>query len=190
MLINVQDIRKGNIYKMDGDLWTVMTFQHVTPGKGGAFVKVKARNMKTGNQKELNYRSGEKIELVDVFEKDATYLYKEGEDYVFMDDETFEQYTVPGDMCEDVEKFVLINGKVRLSIHDGAVLSASPENFVQLRVSHSEPGVRGDTVTKTTKSVEIETGASIQVPLFINEGDLLKIDTRTGDYLERINEKR
>lgn len=190
MLINVQDIRKGNVYKMDGDLWTVMFFQHVTPGKGGAFVKVKSRNMKTGNQKEVNYRSGEKIELVDVYEKDATYLYKEGDELVFMDDETFEQYHVSAQMCEDVEKFVLLNGKVKLSIYDGAVLSASPENFVQLRVTHSEPGVRGDTVTKTTKSVEIETGASIQVPLFINEGDLLKIDTRNGEYLERINGKK
>ncbi|MBO5289334.1 MAG: elongation factor P [Spirochaetales bacterium] len=190
MLINVQDIRKGNVFKENGDLWTVMFFQHVTPGKGGAFVKVKARNMKTGNQKENNYRSGEKIELVDVFEKDGTYTYKDGDNFVFMDSETFEQYEVPAEMCEDVEKFVLENGNVKLSIYEGTVLSVSPENFVQLRVKHSDPGVKGDTVTKTTKSVEIETGATIQVPLFIQEGDLLKIDTRTGEYLERINEKK
>lgn len=187
MLINVQDIRKGNIYKMDGDLWTVMAFQHVTPGKGGAFVKVKSRNMKTGNQKEINYRSGEKIELMEVYEKSATYLYDEGEDCVFMDDESYEQYHVPADMCEDVKNFVVLNGKVVLSIHDGQVLSASPVTFVVMEVKQSDPGVKGDTVTKTTKSVQIETGYSIQVPLFIKEGDNIKIDTRTGEYLERVN---
>ncbi len=187
MLINVQDIRKGNIYKMDGDLWTVMAFQHVTPGKGGAFVKVKARNMKTGNQKELNYRSGEKIEIVEVYEKGATYLYDEGDDCVFMDDESYEQYHVPIDVCEDVKNFVVLNGKVRLSVHDTTVLSANPETFIVMEVKEADAGVKGDTVTKTTKSVQIETGFSIQVPLFIKVGDNIKIDTRTGEYLERVN---
>lgn len=187
MLINVQDIRKNNVYKMDGDLWTVMAFQHVTPGKGGAFVKVKSRNMKTGNQKEINYRSGEKIEIVEVYEKGATYLYDEGDACVFMEDETFEQYHVPIEVCEDVKNFVCLNGKVRLSIYDNTVLSALPENFVVMKVVQSDPGVKGDTVTKTTKSVQIETGYSIQVPLFIKEGDMVKIDTRVGEYLERVN---
>ncbi|HPY87837.1 MAG TPA: elongation factor P [Spirochaetota bacterium] len=185
-MINVQDIRKGMIYKMDGDLWTVMSMQHVTPGKGAAFVKVRARSHKTGNSKEINFRSGEKIEDIQVFEKDATYLYKEGEQYVFMDEETYEQYHVAPDLCEDVEKFVVLNGKVTLSIHDGNVLSVSAPNFVTLKVVKSEPGIKGDTATKATKSVELETGFEILVPLFINEDDVLKIDTRTAEYLERV----
>lgn len=188
MLINVQDIRKGNVYKMEGDndLWTVMAFQHVTPGKGGAFVKVKSRNMKTGNQKEINYRSGEKIELVEIFEKNATYLYKEVDDLVFMDDETFEQYHVPNDLCESVVNFVMENGKVKLSIYDGIVLSAEPPHTVVMKIVQADAGVKGDTVTKTMKYVQIETGYKVQVPLFINEGDSIKIDTTTGEYLERV----
>jgi len=185
-MINVQDIRKGMVFKLDGDMWTVMFMQHVTPGKGAAFVKIRARSHKTGNSKEMNFRSGEKLEDIQVFEKDATYLYKEGEEFVFMDDETYEQYHVSPDLCEDVQNFVVLNGKVTLSIHEGNVLSVTPPNFVTLRVTKSEPGVKGDTVTRATKTVELETGYKIVVPLFINEGDLLKIDTRTGEYLERV----
>ena len=185
-MINVQDIRKGMVYKMDGDLWTVMFMQHVTPGKGAAFVKVRSRSQKTGNSKEINFRSGEKLEDIQIFEKDATYLYKEGEDFVFMDDETFEQYHVAPDLCEDVEHYVVLNGKVTLSIHDGNVLSVTAPNFVILKVTHSEPGLKGDTATRATKSVELETGHKMMVRLFINEGDVVKIDTRSDEYLERV----
>lgn len=185
-MINVQDIRKGMVFKLDGDMWTVMFMQHVTPGKGAAFVKIKARSYKTGNSKEMNFRSGEKLEDIQVFEKDATYLYKEGEEFVFMDDETYEQYYVSKDLCEDVQNFVPLNGKVTLAIHDTNVLSVTPPNFVVLKVTKSEPGVKGDTATRATKTVELETGYEILVPLFIDEGDLLKIDTRSGEYLERV----
>lgn len=185
-MINVQDIRKGNVFKLDGDLWTVMHMQHVSPGKGGAFVKIKARSQNSGNSKEMNFRSGEKIEKVDVFQKDATYLYQDGDDYVLMDDESYEQYHVSADLCEDVGKFVLLNGKAHIFLHDEKVIAVEVPNFVELQIVQADPGVKGDTVTKTMKTVEVETGYKVQVPLFINEGDVIKIDTSTGEYSERV----
>ncbi len=185
-MINVQDVRKGNIVKIDGDLWTVMTVLHVSPGKGSAFVKIKARSQKTGNAKEVNFRSGEKIETVNVFTKPATFSYKEGDDCVFMDAENFEQYHVPAELCEDVEKFIILNGEVTVNILDGIVLSVDVPNFVTLKITHADAGVKGDTVTKTMKTVELETGYKVLVPLFVNENDIIRIDTRTGEYLDRI----
>ena len=186
MMINVQDIRRGMVYKFEGDLWTVMFMQHVTPGKGAAFVKVKSRSMKTGNSKEYNFRSGEKIDIVDIFEKPVSYLYKDGDHYVFMDSETFEQFNVPADLCEDVDKYIVENGELTVSIYEDKVLSVNPPNMVNLKVIQADNAVKGDTATKTTKYAELETGYKILVPLFINEGDLVKIDTRTGEYLERV----
>lgn len=185
-MINVQDIRKGMVFRFEGDLWTVMSMQHVSPGKGGAFVKIKSRSQKTGNSKEMSFRSGEKIETVDVFEKDVTYSYKDGEQFVFMDNENYEQYFVDAELCQEVEKYIVLNGELSANILDGQVLSLNIPNFVKLRVTHAEAGVKGDTATKATKPVELETGYILQVPLFINDGDLLKIDTRTGEYLERV----
>ena len=131
-MINVQDIRKGMVYKFEGDLWTVMSMQHVTPGKGSAFVKVRARSMKTGNSKEYNFRSGEKIDNVEIYERPFTYLYKEGDDFVFMDNENYEQYHVSPDLCEDVEKYVIVNGEVIGSIYDGK--ACCTPNLVVLKV--------------------------------------------------------
>jgi len=185
-MINVQDIRKGMVFKFESDLWTVMTMQHVTPGKGGAFVKIRARSQKNGNSKEMSFRSGEKLENVDVFDKVVTYLYKENDKYVFMDNETYEQYHVDEELCEDVDKYVLLNGELTVNIIENKVLSVDVPNFVTLKVVHAEAGLKGDTATKATKPIEVETGYKLQVPLFINEGDLLRIDTRTGEYLERI----
>lgn len=185
-MINVQDVRKGYVLRFENEVWTVMSMQHVSPGKGQAFVKIRARNQNTGNSKEINFRSGEKIEKLDVFERDATYLYIDGDEFVFMDEENYEQYHVPKELCEDIEKFVVLNGKVSLFILENKVLSVEPPNFVNLKVTRSEPGVKGDTATKATKFVEIETGFEIQVPLFIGMNDLLRIDTRTGEYIERV----
>ncbi len=185
-MINVQDVRKGNVLKIEGDLWTVMSMQHVTPGKGSAFVKIKARSHKTGNAKEVNYRSGEKIEMVNVFGRPATYSFKEGDDYVFMDTESFEQYHVSAELCEDVEKYVILNGEVTLNILDSTVLSVDVPNFVTLKVEQADAAVKGDTVTKTMKTVELETGHKVLVPLFINEKDMIRIDTRSGEYLDRV----
>jgi len=186
-MMNVQEIRKGMVFKFEGDMWTVMSMQHVSPGKGGAFVKLKARSMSSGNSKEMNFRSGEKIDNIDVFEKEFTYLYKEGNQFVFMDNESYEQYHLEPDLCEDVEKYVLLNGIVSGSIYEGKIMTIVPPNQVVLKVMKSEPAVKGDTSTRATKSVELETGYQVLVPLFIKEGDNLKIDTRTGEYLERVN---
>jgi elongation factor P len=186
-MINVQDIRKGSVFKFEGAIWTVMFMQHVSPGKGSAFVKVKARNQATGNQKEVNFRSGEKIETIDVFEKDVTYSYRDGDEFVFMDNENFEQYHVDINICEDLEKYIVLNGQLTANLVDEKVMSINLPNFVVLEVTRSDPGVKGDTATKTTKPAECETGLTLQVPLFIKEGDKLKIDTRTGEYIERVN---
>lgn len=186
-MINVQDIRKGMVFKYEDDLWTVLFMQHVTPGKGGAFVKIRARSLKTGNSKEFNFRSGEKIETVDVFEKAVTYSYKDGDTYVFMDNETFEQYHVDAALCEDVDKYIVLNGELTVSLLDNKVIAVNLPNSVDLKVVHCEPGVKGDTATRATKIVEVETGYRLSVPLFITEGNIIKIDTRTGEYLERIN---
>ena len=151
-MINVQDIRKGMVYKEGGDLWTVMSMQHVTPGKGAAFVKVRARSQKTGNSREYNYKSGDRLEDVQIFEKDATYSYKQGDEYVFMDSETFEQYNVPAELCEDIEHFVLEGGECTIYIYEDAVLSVAAPNFVTLKVIEANPGLKGDTATKATKN--------------------------------------
>ncbi|MCK4796140.1 MAG: elongation factor P [Spirochaetes bacterium] len=185
-MINVQDIRKNMVFKYENDLWTVMSMQHVQPGKGGAFIKLRARSQRTGNSKEMSFRSGEKIDNVNIFEKSVTYSYKEHDKYVFMDNETYEQYFVDAELCEDVEKFVVLNGELTVNLLDNNILSIDVPNFVSLKVVRSEPGLKGDTATKATKNVEVETGYNLFVPLFINEGDVLKIDTRTGEYLERI----
>jgi elongation factor P len=185
-MINVQDIRKGMVFKFENDMWSVMSMQHVSPGKGGAFVKIRARSLKSGNSKEMNFRSGEKLDNVEVFEKDVTYLYKEGTDYVFMDNETYEQHHVEPELCEEVEKFVVLNGTVIASILEGRIMSVTPPNSVVLKVIHAEPAVKGDTSTRATKTVTLETGYTLQVPLFINEGEHLKIDTRDGQYIERV----
>lgn len=186
MIINVQEIRKGMVFKYEGDLWSVMTMQHVTPGKGGAFVKIRARSQKNGNAKEMNFRSGEKIDTVDIFERRVTYSYKDGSDFVFMDAETFEEYHLDASLCEDVVNFVLLSSELSLNILDGKVMSINIPNFVTLKVVQANPGIKGDTATKATKIVELETGYKLTVPLFVNQGDHLKIDTRTGEYLERI----
>ena len=172
-MINVQDIRKGMVFKFEGDLWTCMFMQHVSPGKG--------------NSKEFNFRSGEKLDNVDIFERKCTYSYKEANQYVFMDNESFEQYTVEADLCEDVEHYVVLNGDVNVSLYDGKVLSVNPPNFVVLKVIQADNAVKGDTATKASKYAELETGYKLLVPLFIKDNEMLKIDTRTGEYLERVN---
>ena len=184
-MINVLDLRKGNVFKFEDDFWSVMTMQHITPGKGQALVKIRARSNKTGNSKEITFRSGEKVEYIDVFERKVTYSYKDNKQFVFMDNETFEQYHVDENLCDDLEKYIMPNCELSLNMHDNNVLSINLPTTVNLKVTHSEPGLRGDTATKATKPVQVETGYNLNVPLFINTDDLIKIDTRTGEYLER-----
>ena len=155
-MVNVQDIRKGNVFKHENDLWTVMSMQHVQPGKGGALVKIRARSQRTGNSKEMTFRSGEKIDTVNIFEQSVTYSYKDHDKYVFMDNKTYEQYFVDADLCEDIEKYVVLNGELSVNLLDNSVLSVNIPNFVTLKVTHAEPGLKGDTATKATDSQPID----------------------------------
>jgi elongation factor P len=171
---------------IDGSPYIVVEAQFVKPGKGAAFTRTKMKNLLTGGVIERNIRSGEKMDGADVEDRESTFLYKEGDDsFVFMDSASYDQVSVPADTVDDAWKFLKENLPVSLTFYNGRVISVNLPNFVEMKVVETEPGVRGDTATGASKAAKIETGASINVPLFINEGDILKIDTRSGDYIER-----
>ena len=184
---DTSDLRKGLKIMVDGAPYIVVEAQFVKPGKGQAFTRTKMKNLLTGGVIERNIRSGEKMEGADVEDKTSTFLYKEGDDsFVFMDVKTYEQVSVPASTVSDDWKFMKDNTEVTLTFYNGRVISVTLANFVELRVTHSEPGVKGDTANNVTKPATLETGATINVPLFINEGDLVRIDTREGNYIERV----
>ena len=164
----------------------ILDFQHVKPGKGGAFVRTKWRNLITGNVQERNFRSGEKFEKPDLEEKTMEYLYNEGDKYYFMDTTTYEQTFVNKETLGDAVNFLKENIQADILFFEGKVIGVDLPNTVELKVVRCDPAVKGDTVTGATKPATLETGYTVNVPLFINEGDVLKIDTRTGEYLERV----
>ncbi len=181
------DLRKGLKIMMDGAPYIVVEAQFVKPGKGQAFTRTRMKNLLTGGVIERNIRSGEKMDGADVEDRASTFLYKEGDDsFVFMDKQSYDQVSVPSSTVGEDWQFMKENTDVSLTFYNGRVISVTLPNFVELRVTHSEPGVKGDTANNVTKPATLETGATIAVPLFINEGDLLKIDTREGVYLERM----
>jgi elongation factor P len=182
---DTSDLRKGLKIMIDGSPYIVVEAQFVKPGKGAAFTRTKMKNLLTGGVIERNIRSGEKMDGADVEDKDCSFLYKEGEDFVFMDSATYDQYSVPSSTVDDSWKFLKENLNLSLTFYNGRVITVNLPNFVEMKVLETEPGVRGDTATGASKGAKIETGATINVPLFINEGDILKIDTRSGDYIER-----
>ncbi len=184
-MISAGDFRNGVCFEMDGQLYQVVEFQHVKPGKGAAFVRTKYRNIKTGAVVENSFNPNEKYEEVQLNRDDMTYLYSDGNLYYFMNTETFEQIPVNADAIGDGLRFLKENMEVRMMSYKGEVISIEIPNFVELEVTECEPGVRGDTATNATKSAVVETGAEIRVPLFINQGDVIRIDTRTGEYMER-----
>ncbi|HEB29704.1 MAG TPA: elongation factor P [Spirochaetes bacterium] len=185
-MITANDLRKGVIIKTGEELFVVRGFQHVKPGKGGAFVKAKLRNIKKNIIIEKTFRAGEKIEDIFIDKRKMQYLYNEGETSVFMDVENYEQESIPNEFIEEEMKFLKEGEEVGVSFYGGEIISVDLPTFVEVKVTHTEPGLRGDTATATFKPAEIETGAKIQVPLFVNEGDVLKVDTRTGEYIERV----
>ncbi len=184
-MITANDLRKGVMIKVDNELFMVRSFQHVKPGKGGAFVKAKLRNIKKNILIEKTFRAGEKVEDIFIEKRKMQYLYNDGDSSVFMDIESYEQESIPDEFIEEELKFLKEGEEVNVDFYEGEIISVELPTFVELKVTHTEPGLRGDTATATFKPAVIETGAKIQVPLFINEGDVLKIDTRTGDYTER-----
>jgi translation elongation factor P len=184
-MISAGDFKNGTTFDMDGQVYQVIEFQHVKPGKGAAFVRTKFKNVITGAVVEKSFSPTDKFENAYIERKDYEYLYNDGELYYFMDTETYEQLPLNADKLSDNFKFVKENDVVKIMSYKGNVFGVEPPLFVTLEVTETEPGVRGDTATNVTKPATLETGAVIKVPIFINTGDKIKIDTRTGEYMER-----
>jgi elongation factor P len=183
---DTSDIRKGLKVMIDGSPFTVVEFQFVKPGKGAAFTRTKLKNLLTGGVIDRNLRSGEKLEPANVETKSMQYLYKEGDSYVFMDTSTYDQVQIPHETIGDDSNFMPEQIIVEVLFFNDRAVGVTLPNFIEQKVMGTEPGFRGDTATGVTKPARISTGASINVPLFINEGDTIKIDTRNGEYLERV----
>ena len=182
------DIKNGTVIKENGQLWSVVEFQHVKPGKGGAFVRTKQKNVVSGKIIDKTYNAGAKIETATVDRRDYQYLYQDGADFVFMDQSDYDQLTVSGAVVGDASKWMLENTQVQIALHEGEPLYLELPASVVLEITYTEPGLQGDRSTGGTKSATVETGAEIQVPLFLETGTRVKVDTRSGDYLGRVND--
>lgn len=184
-MISAGDFRNGVTFEMDGNVVQIIEFQHVKPGKGAAFVRTKIRNVITGAVTERTFNPTDKYPTAYVERKDMQYLYQDGGLYYFMDNESYENIPVSGDALGDNFKFVKENMDCKVLSYKGKVFGVEPPFFIELEVTTTDPGFKGDTATNATKPATLETGAEIRVPLFINEGDHIKVDTRTGEYMER-----
>jgi len=184
-MISAGDFKNGLTFEDNGKLFQIIEFQHVKPGKGAAFVRAKIRNVKTGATLEKTFNPNEKYVKAYVERKDMQYLYNDGELYYFMDEETYEQIPLNKEQFGDALKFVKETESVQMLSHNGNVFGVEPPNFVILEVAQTDPGFKGDTAQGATKIAKLETGAEVKVPLFINNGDKIRIDTRSGEYMER-----
>ena len=187
-MASTADIKNGVVIKIDGQLWSVVEFQHVKPGKGGAFVRTKLKNVVTGKSVDKTYNAGTKIDIENVDRRDFTYLYTDGDSFVFMDVEDYDQLTVSETVVGDAKNYMLENQQVQIALHDGNPLYIELPASVVLEVTYTEPGLQGDRSSAGTKPATVETGYEIQVPLFLEQGTKVKVDTRTGDYLGRVND--
>ncbi|HHW02651.1 MAG TPA: elongation factor P [Thermoanaerobacterales bacterium] len=185
-MISTNDLRTGVTVEIDGDVFMVVDFQHVKPGKGAAFVRTKIKNVKTGQVFERTFRAGEKLNRAVIERKTMQYLYESGETYYFMDTQTFEQIPLNKDQLGDSIKYLKENMEVMVMFYEGVSIGIELPTFVELQVIETEPGFKGDTATGGSKPATLETGAVVQVPLFINKGDVIRVDTRTGEYLSRV----
>ncbi|PIU67960.1 MAG: elongation factor P [Armatimonadetes bacterium CG07_land_8_20_14_0_80_40_9] len=185
MTITTSDFRGGLNIELKDQIFTIVDFQHVKPGKGGAFVRCKLKNIRTGNILDKTFRAGERVEKAQIEEKRMQYLYEDDANYFFMDNKTFEQMSLSKDKLGEEGKFLKENLIVDILTYKDEVIGVNLPTFVELKVVETEPGVKGDTVSSTFKQAKLETGAGILVPLFINKGDILRIDTRSGEYVER-----
>ncbi len=184
-MIYASDFRKGVTFEINGEPHVVLDFQHVKPGKGAAFVRTKYKNILTGATREEAFNPNDKFPKAHIETKVMQYLYNDGELYYFMDQETYEQVPLMADQVEDAMKFLRENDEATIKFYKGAAFLVEAPNFVNLKVIDTEPGVKGDTATNVTKAATVETGAVIQVPIFIEEGEIIQIDTRTSEYLGR-----
>jgi elongation factor P len=184
---STSDFKNGLVLNIENQLWSIIEFQHVKPGKGPAFVRTKLKNVTSGKVVDKTFNAGVKVETATVDRRDMTYLYHDGSDYVFMDGDTFDQISVAEATIGEVSRFLLENMKVQVAMHEGLPLYVELPVTVELIVQHTDPGLQGDRSTGGTKPATLETGAEINVPLFINTGDKLKVDSRDGNYLGRVN---
>lgn len=185
-MISAGDFRNGMTIELDNGIYQIIEFQHVKPGKGAAFVRTKLRNIKNGGVVEKTFRPTEKCPQAHIEKKDMQYLYNDGDLFNFMDVETFDQFSLSADAIGDSLKFVKENDMVKMLSHNGDVFAIEPPMFVELEITETEPGFKGDTATGATKPATVETGATVYVPLFVETGDKISIDTRTGEYLKRV----
>ena len=187
LVATTNDLKNGLVLNLDGQLWTVTEFQHVKPGKGGAFVRTTLKNVLSGKVVDRTFNAGTKVETATVDKRSMTFLYKEGTDFIFMDGDTYDQIPVPAATVGDAANYLLDNAEVAVAVHEGTPLYLELPTSVELVISHTDPGLQGDRSTGGTKPATVETGAEIQVPLFVSTGEKVKIDTRDGRYLGRVN---
>lgn len=184
-MISVNDLRTGQTIELEGEIFSVVDFLHVKPGKGAAFVRTKLKNIRTGASLERTFRAGERIPRAHIELKQMQYLYSSGEDYFFMDTETYDQISLRTDDLGDAPKYLLENMTIGIQFYEGQAVGVDLPTTVVLEVTHTEPGFRGDTAQGATKPATLQTGITVQVPLFIEQGEMVKVDTRTGEYLSR-----
>ncbi|MDD4599767.1 Elongation factor P [bioreactor metagenome] len=184
-MISSNDFRTGVTIEIDSDVWQVVDFQHVKPGKGAAFVRAKLKNLRTGSVVERTFNAGEKMPKAHVDSRQMQYLYESDGMYVFMDNETYDQIELGADKLADAINFLKENMTISINLFQGNIIGLDLPNAVELKVVETDPGIRGDTATGGTKQAKLETGYTVKVPLFINIGDVLRIDTRSGQYIER-----
>jgi elongation factor P len=186
-MATTNDLKNGMTLDIDGQLWNVVEFQHVKPGKGPAFVRTKLKSVKTGKVVDKTFNAGVKVEVAQLEKRDMQYLYKDGSGFVFMDQKTYDQMSVPEEVVGDAVNFMLENCEAIVAVHEGNPLYVELPASVPLRITYTEPGIQGDRSSGGTKPATVETGINIQVPLFIKQDEVVLVDTRTGDYLGRAN---
>ena len=187
MAVGTSEFRNGLRIEIDGDPFEIAFFQHVKPGKGGAFVRTKLRNLRTGRVVDQTFRAGERVDEADVEDRRMQYLYQDGDSLVFMDTQSFDQIPFSADQVGDARRFLKENTEVDVLFWKGRPLQIELPNFIEAAVVRCDPGLKGDTASGATKPATLETGAVLQVPLFVKEGDRVRVDTRTGQYMERVN---
>ncbi len=187
MAVDTSQFKNGLRIELDGEPFAITYFQHVKPGKGGAFVRTKVKNIRNGKIIDKTFRAGEKVELADVEDKRMQYLYRDGESLVLMDNQSYDQIPIPAEVVGDAIDYLLENAQVDVLFWRGKPINVDIPSFVEAEVTTTEPGMKGDTASGATKPATIETGATVQVPLFINQGEKIRVDTRNGKYVERVN---
>ena len=185
---NTSDFRKGIRVQIDGEPYKMIECNFVKPGKGNALYKCRLKNLIRGNILDRTYRGGDSLEAADVEETDAQFSYRQGDTFVFMDNNTFEQYELSAEQVDDAWKYLMEGMVCQITLYNGRPITMTPPNHVELKIEYCEPGAKGDTATNVTKTAKMQTGAEFIVPAFVNMGDVIKVDTRTGDYVERVRQ--